>query len=810
MKKAKLSIEWGIVCCLLIILSACARSSEDEAKNTDNKETEPNTKTILNSNTLIATASLIEHVTEVNLEKGTILFDKSTPQNELPKKGQILLNGRISPKFPSGFLGKVSQIVQDGNSYKVITTPSSLIEAFDKLYINQECELHLVQDEPNSRTKIDYWSKNIEDGDGYVGRKYGLTVSDSKNNTKFNLDGSLSISMKMICNIDIDKDVKKNYLAFTLQMKPAFNFDLSVKTDSKTEQVLFEKEFAKWRILPVEIPAGAIANLILQPEVSISSFLDTKGVCEFQSSLHAEKEFVTGVLYKDEILSANIKPMPVPETSSFSSSSFSLDGKVHLGLKFAFKCHVLHENIAAIALEGKIGPALSAHISVKSLENSPYEQLKDEKITATMLDTSIGFNLYSNIFLGDNNGIKKDLVNASYLNHSYYLLPTFENMEIKIGNNKDKATVTSTVKHDLLLPVKLGYGLYDEKKELVKYAEEYVIFKNESELLVPLAGIFNNLKGNKTYYVCPTVELPVLGKIKAVPENELIIKKPKQVKYEQKAYIYSAGGWYNGDKTESQGHFLINWNETINLESIEGIVECGTYEVDGGVIQRLKWDLKTGEQTKLIGTFTNEPQITLKRGTYIATLDNNGEYTYTYSDLVDVVLEYPKTISMAFTNSRFLGTTYDLYCTDQEHKEFKCYESISSFNIKIQGAYYLRKLFIYTAGFNNEDFNSYFNFEVSDGINGCSIGHIYEESMGTYLECLGTYNGEQYRTSNRIIYTAAAGVMNGCYISAKTRSLFNPISKRGVVTSSSINNYPQLVPANTSTGQKIHWLNRNV
>ena len=126
----------------------------------------------------------------IDVQEGTLIFDKSTSSSNLPKVGDVILISKENPKFPYGFLGKVNEVAVGDRIY-ASTEPVALEDAFDFLIVKGTSSL-----EPQvgkSRTENVYNSYN----------EYELNYKDA-------LKGKIEVNNKIIVNYDFQIDKQNN------------------------------------------------------------------------------------------------------------------------------------------------------------------------------------------------------------------------------------------------------------------------------------------------------------------------------------------------------------------------------------------------------------------------------------------------------------------------------------------------------------------------------------------------------------------------------------------------------------------------
>lgn len=514
----------------LFLTTGCSKDSvsntETPTPSPEIPEPKPNNDIILSEKTILLTEDFIKHVTEP-ITGMDIKLDASIKKTDLPKKGEILLCSTISDQFPFGFLGKVTEVNKSENIYMIKTEYAALNEAFDKLHINETQSFILDNTDVKGRSIAESPTLIPYKYEGFTGFQF---VKDRNFSTELNsngwkdidLSGSIEgdmnikcgIGFKLECNIDLDKEKDKNYIVITLHSHSSQDITFNILGNANLESVL---EFKRFPIKILKFPEDAIVQFILRPEIILSAYANISGKFETNYTLHNEQDWMLFFEHKDEKTSTGIAKLENGKNNN-ASSSFVLDGKLGAGVRMEFSLTPFtftQEKMTASA-SLSFGPSISAEIPLSNNSENYYNAFRDNKIQ------TVGLNIEGKatctIPLSGKDNTEVSLLNLELFKKEYYLFPLFENLKW----DKKTSTISSVVKRELLIPAYLDYALFDrDKKFLNLLLDQPIEYKNEESITNPFTTANKNINSNQTYYICPIVELPILGKIKAMPEIKL-------------------------------------------------------------------------------------------------------------------------------------------------------------------------------------------------------------------------------------------------------------------------------------------------
>ena len=187
------------------MLIACSVSNDEDNNNPNNNgnngstpETEEPTTENLPSGVMISDKTVqlnsvqLKNIISADDANSTLIFSAALPEEQIPAKGEILLQFTPTEELPYGFLGRVTSVTQNNDKIIVATEAPTLIEAFDKLCLNDTFDL--VPNEMRASIETD------EDGYKILSQDVELNVGPAT------VKGEVGFGAKLIIDSDIDNE----------------------------------------------------------------------------------------------------------------------------------------------------------------------------------------------------------------------------------------------------------------------------------------------------------------------------------------------------------------------------------------------------------------------------------------------------------------------------------------------------------------------------------------------------------------------------------------------------------------------------
>ena len=225
---------------------------------------QPAYQAVLSEQTINMDEELVTHISDYDAENKVLYFDSSLSAGMIPELGEILYSGQISSQLPSGFAGKVIDVIQDSGQYRVQCETVPLDEVFDRLYINQYVDLQLVDTDGNASDTKAYPPlpsrvpviTPYKDNEGFMGYNYGMNMDYSMisyGGASSALKLSNTVAARMLCMIDIQKG-RDPFISFTLTVKNINEFYWKFETALKEPVKMVDWELGSWGLSPGRPP----------------------------------------------------------------------------------------------------------------------------------------------------------------------------------------------------------------------------------------------------------------------------------------------------------------------------------------------------------------------------------------------------------------------------------------------------------------------------------------------------------------------------------------------------------------------------
>lgn len=517
MKKLKLYIIFYLLG-MFLVMGCSGESVENIPEKEVEEKPEETDGMVLGEKTKRLTHDFINHVSSCVTEM-QITLDSATPQSLLPQSGDILLNTETSEKFPYGFLGKVARVEKTGDGFLIEAERAYLNEAFEKLYVEGDMEIEVEQQPENRSPSWEIPFGIYEDGD-YKGITIGYTLTNLRNCSEDSyLSTILNSGFYFQYIIDIDNKIKKPYASFTLKHRYNLSTEMNVNYSHESDDKIYNTELTRLSFVP-KVGAGAIASIILRPEMVISVVAKAKGEINMNTSLDFLLESVAGVVYKDG--KWDMGWHPIPQNSHLKETlKFDLKGSLFFGLRCDFRAKLFSENLFSLKIPFDIGASVSAEISEELIASSDYEFLSNAEaifgIPAISAEGKFemfkdaGYYIEGNVPIFEKNLLEKKV----------HLFPKFNNLTAAFDEEDGtKADVSSRVTQDLLIPVEIDYEFSSSGE---KYMNEYswTKYHSEDDIDGRFTKTVKGLDPALEYKVTPVIKFPIWGKIRATPEVTL-------------------------------------------------------------------------------------------------------------------------------------------------------------------------------------------------------------------------------------------------------------------------------------------------
>ena len=466
---------------------------------------QPAYQAVLSEQTINMDEELVTHISDYDAENKVLYFDSSLSAGMIPEPGEILYSGQISSQLPSGFAGKVTDVIQDSGQYRVQCETVPLDEVFDRLYINQYVDLQLVDTDGNASDTKAYPPlpsrvpviTPYKDNEGFMGYNYGMNMDYSMisyGGASSALKLSNTVAARMLCMIDIQKG-RDPFISFTLTVKNINEFYWKFETARKEPVKMVDWELGSWGLSPVALPYGALIKVVLDPKIVLSLAVEANAKMSVEQEVKIEDGFVLGIEYKNGELNGNVRELP---TNGFwSNSTLTVNGTLFAGFKLAYQVSLLDEKTFNCEAAISIGPEISAELSVDDAEIT-YENVKNSKVEIS--DFTLGADISGRYAKSDLIGISLPKIKAG--TSEYYCFPVFSAPTVTVNRNTASAEISSVASRELVSDSNVGIAVYSGD-ELVYQSDSYLLAKDAGQCY--MNEVFSGLMEGISYTACPYV-----------------------------------------------------------------------------------------------------------------------------------------------------------------------------------------------------------------------------------------------------------------------------------------------------------------
>jgi hypothetical protein len=480
----------------------------------------------------------------VSVEGSSIFLRSDTPSDLIPLEGEKLVQLYYSETFPDGFSGKIIS-VKPGSLYIEINCESVPIEDVVKRFYgayritSTNGATNFVPRRSNNTKSKGLFEKTFEFG------KINLPINLEGINIwrkvqspyETSLGGALKLSFELEPVIDI-----RVVAAFDeyLGIVPVYNIHICTHYDNKESLTLSGQLSGEFQqsFLPMVTPIPLIPGVFFLPDVGfklsgngefgVGVDFSQRGYCICDADIYPTVPSPTQLFLPAGIpvsapliVPKSIKVVPEKPSDNWAYLYGNIEARIAAYLDLGIA--VLHKNFIRVGAEFDLGARFDVNMSHNIADwsdaersTSYYDHQKDNskvdcnfycsgEIYASAFENLNLF--YENSGKGLRVGLGGEVDLGDLFHHESYLLPEFKNVRIVRNANKPSTfTATANIVRSCLLPMQVGFALYNSNNKLVKTAyfeKKYYNPQSFSNFIVDLENI--NIDENETYMVYPIV-----------------------------------------------------------------------------------------------------------------------------------------------------------------------------------------------------------------------------------------------------------------------------------------------------------------
>lgn len=491
---------------------------------------------VINENTKIIDNEFVSFVTNT-VDASTIVMSTKTPPEILPIVGDIILCGVEHEKFPYGFVGKVSQVKQESVGYIIETEQPELGEIFDFISLEGEGGLELIPQTESRASDIicsikkeefELTAKSYEDSENFKGTSIDLTINLEKNKefSSGNMEGELNASSKIHLGGDLgfryDFKLSENVKGkadnfyFNVDILQKAKFDVTLGLEGN---INFINKLAELTFKPIKVNLGnclkktkndsriapAVTKVIfvlLQPQLSLNYRTNAMGKIDTQFGVSSSETTHFTIQNKQ----CKLETSEGADVETVFAKA-NMEGSLKTGLDFEFTIKPIwrttkNENLVEVGFYA--GPQISG------VAEAGYGAENNICFEVVPLDMNLSGQVTVYPFL------KKDAqpqINLSasqnwkFGEQKRWLFPHYEKLKANfIIENEPNIFTSAILKDSTILPVKVGFSLYDKDENYIKSSTEFKEYHFPAPKEFVLQDEFSDIDTTKTYYVKPTIE----------------------------------------------------------------------------------------------------------------------------------------------------------------------------------------------------------------------------------------------------------------------------------------------------------------
>ena len=473
---------------------------------------------VLGENTKIMSDAVSAEVVQSESDNTVLVYGAGVPVSEVPQEGTIVL-ARASGTLPCGFLGRVTDVRKNGDgSHTVNTEKVALSEAFDQLYVDETVDL--VPENTGGANTRGLLGDIFHEGD--LNLELGVNGSSAGGHYA---KGSVRTKLALTVNINVDKEKKIDYGAFTLTGNMNTAVAIGVKYKGEKEAKLVETELGELKFGSIPIAGGLV---LLFPTYAPHFTVKASGEIENTIGLESESQFVVGAEFRDGKWRTGTRKMPQANAESpwHFQGHLTFRGSLSAGLSNSVNLKLYGRNDMKVSFEPEIGCELAGEIDINE-ENK-------KSLVKILSETTFSSNLYLQgsikvdaSLLVPGTGLEGEWLigKVSFFPKEIRLLPLFKKLAAKTqaagGDNlmEFNADVETEASGELITKnAQVSLVLADGQDNNLKEGERIAYNggktqETDPDVAIPLDSHFNGLEEGNDYKAYPVVVSPIFEEV---------------------------------------------------------------------------------------------------------------------------------------------------------------------------------------------------------------------------------------------------------------------------------------------------------
>ena len=445
------------------------------------------------------------------IEVMDLTFDSSLPQSLYPKRGDVLICTDFNhPILGEGFAGKVIDSYAATDGYKVLCdTVYDITEIFEQLISIEP----LVQDDEGNVTTRGTWSTAA------IPVEFALNYDASGSDVDVKMYGGVSGTVVGSVIYNFSKDTQ--YLELKFSHNWGMNAGINISHSGKFFKMGAARELTPLIRFPAALP-------LFKFQLFAASFVRGSGSAELDVTLSGGKHgYVSSVAYHNGVFrgSHSLTSASGSNAPEFSSD-LSLSGMAHFGMMLGVYLGTIEWlGYVKASVDLYMGPKVTGDFSIdlgSVASLSYYGSVKDSKVGLSLFTADVEVSGEATYF--DKKIGRHTFFDASFpspIYNEWYLFPEFSDIEVSTNSPEGMATLSCYPSRNVLLPLTLGYALYDKYNKAVEALYSDRTYK-QHDSGYHLNHTFASLLRNKLYTARPLIRFAG-GDIPASPSKEFTL-----------------------------------------------------------------------------------------------------------------------------------------------------------------------------------------------------------------------------------------------------------------------------------------------
>ncbi len=424
---------------------------------------------VIGTQTLQLNSLQLKNVLEVDDDNATLFFSSSLPDEQIPQKGQIILQYSSTELLPYGFLGRVTSVAQEGDKIIVETDVPTLKEAFDKFEINYD--MNNVQ----SRTR----AVGEFDDDNYMHIARTIGLDDPELSCVVDLGVNIAIWSEMDANSGID------FQLYRFGLKADTAIDNIYKREGS-----YSKRYDVSDNINFQLPNASPA---LMGTVQFSWFTEADGNLDYKTFAVSSINRAYNIEKQGEDIYVYEEDDPADGTMHIEfDRNLKFEGNAYNALGIRVDVCLFGRKELSVGVGSDIGTTLSSDVDLLADSDNLYDLYKDMDVEMHGVVYPTAY-VQSKLFGTDNNEERTIGEGWYFWDKRRNIFPSFTEMSASYSS-EDEVKCSVYYDRDLLFESGVGVAQYNDE-ELINMTEPLYFYNSEDLETQELSANFKHMSG---------------------------------------------------------------------------------------------------------------------------------------------------------------------------------------------------------------------------------------------------------------------------------------------------------------------------